>query len=156
MRPLLFLSLLLVTVFVSMMLLPAHRPELPVPAGEEPPTPAASRCYTITYVDVPHPERLPHQLTLLPDTLPWILRRRTYRAVADRNARWRDVYWAHAGSDSVDVTGHHKAILRMPITDSLNIGRGEPYLDGPMLLELLFPTQSAFRFKSHEIPCSGG
>ena len=155
MRFTIFLSLLVGIVFVSMMLLPAHRPELPLPSGQAPVPPTAPRCYALTYVGVRRPGLLPHTLALLPDTTPWVLRRRTYRAIGDGDYLWHGAYWAYAGSDSIDVTAHHQAILRFTPSDSASTGRGEPYLDGPLLLALLFPVERPFEVRSHSIPCTG-
>ena len=156
MRLTLFLCLLAGIVLVSMMLLPARRADLPVPPGQVPPPPTVSRCYAITYQGVRRPGILPHSLKLLRDTTSWLLRRRTYRAIGDGDHSWHEAYWAYAGSDSIDVTAHHQAILRFSLKDAGGPGRGEPYLDGPLLPALLFPVQGSFGIRSHRVPCSGG
>jgi hypothetical protein len=147
-----FVALLAVAVLVSMLLLPVWRPDLELPAGQAPAPPTVPQCLTLTYSGVPHPERLPGKLTLLPDTISWLFRRRTYRAFGDGG--WREAWWAYAGPDSIDVTAHHQAILRIARDQAQGSGRGEPYLDGTLFFALFFPNQGPFLVWSRSAPCS--
>ncbi len=155
MRLALFAGLLAVTILVSTFLLPVGRPDLPVPSGQ-PPSPATGpRCLALTYARVRRPEILPHTLKLLPDAIGWILGRRTYRAIGDGDPEWKDAYWAYAGPDSIDVTTHDQAILRLPRQDGSASGRGEPYLDGTLFFALYAPGQGRFIVFTRNVPCSG-
>src|SRR5215471_11320853 len=136
-----------------MVLLPVVRPDLQLPAGQAAAPPTIPRCLTLTYAGLRRPELLPHTLTLLPDTTSWLFRRRTYRAIGDA-VLWRHAWWAFAGPDSIDVTAHHQAILRLSRDQLQGGGHGEPYLDGTLFSALFFPHKASFFVWSRSVPCS--
>jgi hypothetical protein len=147
-------TLLAATVLVSMVILPVWRPDLQLPPGQAPAPPTIRRSLTLTYSGVRRPELLPHVLTLLPDTTLWFLGRRTYRAIGDGDVLWHHAWWAFAGPDSIDVTAHHQAILRLSRDQFQGSGRGVPYLDGTLFSALFFPHQGSFLVWSRSVPCS--
>ncbi len=152
MRLTLFVSLLTVIVVSSTFFLPMRPETLPVPAGGAPPPPTAARCLTLSYAGVKHPGRLPHHLSLLPDTTAWLFGRKTYRAVGDGDWLWEKAYWSYAGPDSLDVTAHHQPVFRLPRSSS-GSGRGVPYLDGPLFFALFVPSQGPFLVRTDDAPC---
>ena len=117
---------------------------LNVPTGVPEDSLIAPECYSLTYPrrasDYPP---LPRRVQLTSESFPSGATRSIFVAQTDEPSVWWRTWWAYAGSDSVDIGGHHTPILRVPRTKRSGSGRVIPYVDGSLLLNFLFPPRES-------------
>ena len=150
------MALFAVILLIAASLLPVGRTGLALPPGPAPAAPAGSRCLALTYTGVTGADLriLPTRIELTPESLFTSGRRTVYRARGDSDLEWMPASWSYAGQDSIDITGHHFPVLRLPISAPVGIGRGVRYIDGTLLQAVLEWHPLSFSVTTSAIPCS--
>ena len=147
----LLVSFLAAILLVVAMIVPPRQNPLALPRGPGAATPSKARCLALEYGDSFRARGLPRRVTLRPDTTAWVLGRRTYQAQGDGDPLWREAWWAFAGPDSIDLTAHHQATIRLPIRSGT--GRAVPYVDGSLLNALISRGYRTWAVDQGELPC---
>ena len=147
----LLISFLAAITLIVALVVPARQNPLALPLEPSISRPSTVRCIALTYTDAVRSRGLPHRITLGPDTTSWVLGRLTYRAEGDGDPLWRQAGWAFAGPDSIDLTAHHQATIRLPAKSGT--GRAVPYVEGSLLGALLSGADRSFTVEHAEIPC---
>lgn len=116
----------------------------PVPRGDMPP-----QCIALTYAAPGNFEWLPDTLRLTPE-VDFRFRFGTwYRAFGHQGYR-ED--WRPAGRDSIDISGHHKPVTRIPARGAHRVGRGGWYGHQTVWAAL---TSRSWRVDAREVACGG-
>src|SRR2546423_2063007 len=146
----LLISFLAAIMLIVALVVPARQNPLALSLEPSTSTPSSVRCIALTYTDAVRSRGLPHRITLRPDTTSWVLGRLTYRAEGDGDPLWRQAWWAFAGPDSIDLTAHHQATIRLPAKSGT--GRAVPYVDGSLLNALISRGYRTWSVDQGEIP----